>query len=224
MKALPIGSAEDVAHVADFVDVADRILLDAKPPKGADRPGGLGDTFDWTLLKALDPVHPLHAFRGPDAGDRGRSHQDRPPLRGRRVLGRRNSARASRTRRLIEAFIRNARGASLASIVGASASSGHVAIRAAWRCAYSTGMTHEPSIARHRETPASIPCATAPTSMAVSAIYGGRFVAETLMPLILDLEAHYRAAKVDPAYQGRAQRSLPPTMPAGPARSISPSG
>jgi tryptophan synthase beta chain len=32
-------------------------------------------------------------------------------------------------------------------------------------------------------------------------LYGGRFVAETLMPLILDLEKEYRAAKVDPAYQ-----------------------
>ena len=32
-------------------------------------------------------------------------------------------------------------------------------------------------------------------------LYGGRFVAETLMPLILDLEQHYRAAKTDPAYQ-----------------------
>ena len=31
-------------------------------------------------------------------------------------------------------------------------------------------------------------------------IYGGRFVAETLMPLILDLEAAYRAAQVDPAF------------------------
>mgnify|MGYP000562785958 FL=1 len=31
-------------------------------------------------------------------------------------------------------------------------------------------------------------------------IYGGRFVAETLMPLILDLEKEYRAAKQDPAY------------------------
>ena len=30
--------------------------------------------------------------------------------------------------------------------------------------------------------------------------FGGRFVAETLMPLILDLEAAYRAAKTDPAY------------------------
>ncbi len=32
-------------------------------------------------------------------------------------------------------------------------------------------------------------------------IYGGRFVAETLMPLILDLEAQYRAAKNDPAFK-----------------------
>ena len=31
--------------------------------------------------------------------------------------------------------------------------------------------------------------------------YGGRFVAETLMPLILDLEAAYRAARNDPAFQ-----------------------
>jgi len=32
-------------------------------------------------------------------------------------------------------------------------------------------------------------------------LYGGRFVAETLMPLILDLEREYRAAKIDPEYQ-----------------------
>jgi tryptophan synthase beta chain len=32
-------------------------------------------------------------------------------------------------------------------------------------------------------------------------IFGGRFVAETLMPLILDLEAAYRAAQADPAYR-----------------------
>jgi phosphoribosylanthranilate isomerase len=55
LKAIPIGSAEDVAHVKDFAEVADRLLLDAKPPKGADRPGGHGVPFDWSLLKALDP-------------------------------------------------------------------------------------------------------------------------------------------------------------------------
>lgn len=55
MKALGIGSEEDVAQVAAYSDVADRLLLDAKPPKGADRTGGLGITFDWSLLRALDP-------------------------------------------------------------------------------------------------------------------------------------------------------------------------
>jgi tryptophan synthase beta chain len=32
-------------------------------------------------------------------------------------------------------------------------------------------------------------------------IFGGRFVAETLMPLILDLERHYNLAKEDPAFK-----------------------
>jgi tryptophan synthase beta chain len=32
-------------------------------------------------------------------------------------------------------------------------------------------------------------------------VYGGRFVAETLMPLILDLEVAYKAARQDPAFQ-----------------------
>ena len=31
--------------------------------------------------------------------------------------------------------------------------------------------------------------------------YGGRYVAETLMPLILDLEKHYTAAKADPSFK-----------------------
>jgi tryptophan synthase beta chain len=33
--------------------------------------------------------------------------------------------------------------------------------------------------------------------------YGGRYVAETLMPLILELEREYRAAKSDPAFQAQ---------------------
>ncbi|WP_369024992.1 tryptophan synthase subunit beta [Qipengyuania sp. RANM35] len=33
--------------------------------------------------------------------------------------------------------------------------------------------------------------------------YGGRYVAETLMPLILDLEREYRAAQADPAFQAQ---------------------
>jgi len=56
IKAISIGSADDVASIVHFAEVADRLLLDAKAPKGADRSGGNGITFDWTLLKALDPA------------------------------------------------------------------------------------------------------------------------------------------------------------------------
>ncbi len=59
LKALPIGTAEDVVGVAGFAEAADRVLLDAKAPKGADRPGGLGVPFDWQLLKQLDPALPF---------------------------------------------------------------------------------------------------------------------------------------------------------------------
>jgi tryptophan synthase beta chain len=38
--------------------------------------------------------------------------------------------------------------------------------------------------------------------------FGGRFVAETLMPLILDLEAAYNAAKPDPSFQAELDRYL----------------
>src|SRR3954469_16188843 len=56
LKACSIGSAEDAAAVGGFADCADRLLLDAKAPKEATRPGGMGATFDWSLLKALDPA------------------------------------------------------------------------------------------------------------------------------------------------------------------------
>jgi tryptophan synthase beta chain len=42
---------------------------------------------------------------------------------------------------------------------------------------------------------------TGPDERGHFGLYGGRFVAETLMPLILDLEAAYTAAKADPAFK-----------------------
>lgn len=59
IKALGVRTAADVARVPDVAAVADRVLLDARPPKGADRPGGHGATFDWSLLDALDPAVPF---------------------------------------------------------------------------------------------------------------------------------------------------------------------
>jgi tryptophan synthase beta subunit len=53
--------------------------------------------------------------------------------------------------------------------------------------------------------------------------FGGRFVAETLMPLILELEQAYDAAKADPAFRPRFERAEALCRPAR-RRSISPSG
>lgn len=50
MKVLPVATAADVAAARSY-GAADLIMFDAKAPKGADRPGGNGVTFDWALLK-----------------------------------------------------------------------------------------------------------------------------------------------------------------------------
>ncbi|MEO5805519.1 phosphoribosylanthranilate isomerase [Devosia sp.] len=110
MKALPIGSAEDVTHVGDFVDIADMILLDAKPPKGADRPGGLGETFDWTLLKALDPELPFMLSGGLTPKTVAEAIKTVRPF-GVDVSSGVESAPGVKDKGLIEAFIRNARAA-----------------------------------------------------------------------------------------------------------------
>jgi phosphoribosylanthranilate isomerase len=54
MKALSVREKSDLDRVADYVGVADRLMFDAKPPKGADLPGGNGVSFDWSLLARLD--------------------------------------------------------------------------------------------------------------------------------------------------------------------------
>jgi phosphoribosylanthranilate isomerase len=51
MKAIGISEAADLAAIDAYADVADQLLIDAKPPKGADLPGGNGAAFDWELLK-----------------------------------------------------------------------------------------------------------------------------------------------------------------------------
>ncbi|GBU20042.1 MULTISPECIES: phosphoribosylanthranilate isomerase [Methylobacterium] len=50
MKALGIAVRDDLAGLAAYEGVADRILLDAKAPPDAALPGGNGRAFDWALL------------------------------------------------------------------------------------------------------------------------------------------------------------------------------
>jgi phosphoribosylanthranilate isomerase len=52
MKAIPIARAEDPEAALPYLDVADWLLFDAKPPRGDPKalPGGNGLAFDWQLL------------------------------------------------------------------------------------------------------------------------------------------------------------------------------
>jgi phosphoribosylanthranilate isomerase len=58
---LPVWRAAGINCAADLPAAslgADRLLLEAKPPAGADRPGGNATTFDWTVLRGWRPPAP----------------------------------------------------------------------------------------------------------------------------------------------------------------------
>jgi phosphoribosylanthranilate isomerase len=50
MKVLGVADESDLANLVEYSLVADQLMIDAKPPKGAKLPGGNGITFDWRLL------------------------------------------------------------------------------------------------------------------------------------------------------------------------------
>jgi phosphoribosylanthranilate isomerase len=73
MKALPLSTSADLSPVRLFAKVADRLLFDARPPQGATRPGGLGSSFDWALLKDFDRSIPFMLSGGLNAGNVGKA-------------------------------------------------------------------------------------------------------------------------------------------------------
>jgi phosphoribosylanthranilate isomerase len=69
MKAIAVEARRDLSVVADYAAVADRLLFDARAPREATRPGGLGKPFDWRLLQNLDLGVPFMLSGGLDAGN-----------------------------------------------------------------------------------------------------------------------------------------------------------
>ncbi|HEY0569292.1 MAG TPA: phosphoribosylanthranilate isomerase [Xanthobacteraceae bacterium] len=67
MKAIPVEVHSDLGLVTDYADVADRLLFDARAPREATRPGGLGRKFDWRLLENVDPGMPFMLSGGLDS-------------------------------------------------------------------------------------------------------------------------------------------------------------
>lgn len=69
MKAIPVETPADLAMLPGYAAVADRILFDARAPKDATRPGGLGAVFDWHVLEGLDLKLPFMVSGGLHAGN-----------------------------------------------------------------------------------------------------------------------------------------------------------
>ena len=69
MKSVGVASADDLPALDAYARVADQILVDAKPPKDADLPGGNGLTFDWRLIAGRRWPVPWMLAGGLDEGN-----------------------------------------------------------------------------------------------------------------------------------------------------------
>ena len=100
MKALPIETRADLSPIRLYAHVADRLIFDARAPREATRPGGLGKRFDWTLLAGIDPGIPFMLSGGLDAANVAEALRITARAGGRRVVRGRALARrqGSRTR------------------------------------------------------------------------------------------------------------------------------
>jgi phosphoribosylanthranilate isomerase len=68
-KALPIEQKSDLSPIHLYAKVADWLLFDGRAPREATRPGGLGKTFDWSVLQNLDLQIPFMLSGGLDASN-----------------------------------------------------------------------------------------------------------------------------------------------------------
>jgi phosphoribosylanthranilate isomerase len=69
MKALPIAERADLSAIRHYDKLANRLLFDARAPRDATRPGGLGRSFDWRLLENLEIGAPFMLSGGLDASN-----------------------------------------------------------------------------------------------------------------------------------------------------------
>jgi phosphoribosylanthranilate isomerase len=68
-KAIPVRTSADLAAGSTFAGAADMLLYDAKTPRGADLPGGMGLRFDWNLMSGFRPPIAWGLSGGLDAGN-----------------------------------------------------------------------------------------------------------------------------------------------------------
>ncbi|HET6839607.1 MAG TPA: phosphoribosylanthranilate isomerase [Bradyrhizobium sp.] len=73
MKVIAVETSADLAPLPVYAAIADSILFDARAPKDATRPGGLGAAFDWHVLENLDLKLPFMVSGGLNAGNVARA-------------------------------------------------------------------------------------------------------------------------------------------------------
>ena len=71
MKVISVAGPGDIDAADAYVDVADWLMFDARPPKGATRPGGNAQAFDWAILDGFDPGMEWMLSGGLDPGNVG---------------------------------------------------------------------------------------------------------------------------------------------------------
>ncbi|MBZ9656940.1 phosphoribosylanthranilate isomerase [Phyllobacterium lublinensis] len=71
IKALSVREHNDLDQISPYLGIADRLLFDAKPPKGSELPGGNGVSFDWQVLSGLDASIDYMLSGGLNAGNIG---------------------------------------------------------------------------------------------------------------------------------------------------------
>jgi phosphoribosylanthranilate isomerase len=71
IKSIALETKADLSAVETYATLADRLLFDARPPRGATRPGGLGKSFEWHLLEHIEPGVPFMLSGGLNADNVG---------------------------------------------------------------------------------------------------------------------------------------------------------
>jgi len=109
IKAIPVERNDDLVPAPSYEEVVDWILFDAKAPKDAARPGGHGQTFDWSILRDLKRSKPMMLSGGINSGNVGEAiAKVRPDAVD--VSSGVESAPGVKDREKILAFVRAARG------------------------------------------------------------------------------------------------------------------
>ncbi len=82
IKALPVSTPADLEVAAQWEDVADHLMFDARPPEGSDLPGGVGASFDWAMIQGRTYRNPWFLAGGltPENAARAASISGAPML------------------------------------------------------------------------------------------------------------------------------------------------